>query len=151
MEKFNFEELKVWRKAIGYAKNIIDAIDEINTSRKHYRLIEQLESAAASVSANIAEGKGRYSKKEFVQFLYIARGSLFETITFLTLFYEKSWISEKQYNPLKDQAEEINKMLSSLIKSIKDSNKELNSSSAHQLISSSAKELNSSTAQQLKS
>lgn len=119
--KFTFEELKVWQKSVNFAKMVIDMTEQISTDRKHYRLIEQLESSAASVSANISEAKGRYSKKEFMQFLYIARGSLFETITFLTIFHQKNWINDTQLKLAKDNAEEINKMFSSLIKSIRNS------------------------------
>ena len=72
-EHFNFEKLEVWKKAIQYADKILELVANIETDRKHYRLFEQIESAATSVSLNIAEGKGRYSKKEFVHF-YIARG-----------------------------------------------------------------------------
>ena len=70
---------------------------------------------------NIAEGKGRYSKKEFVQFLYIARGSLFEATTLLLIFYRNNWIDEKQLDEMKPIADEIGKMLSGLISSIKNS------------------------------
>jgi four helix bundle protein len=118
---FGFEDLKVWKKAVEFAGLVIDISENINTSRKHYRLIENLEAASISVASNIAEGKGRYSKKEFIQFLYIARGSLYETITQLIIFHEKNWISEKQLIQAKGMADEINKMLSSLILSVRDS------------------------------
>jgi len=72
-----YEKLLVWQRAIEWSCKIINISERINTERKHYRLIEQLESASTSVAMNIAEGKGRYSKKEFVQFLFIARGSLY--------------------------------------------------------------------------
>ncbi len=75
--KYSFEDLEVWKKAVDFSKRVIDLTEQITTDRKHYRLIEQLESSAASIALNIAEGKGRYSKKEFIQYLYIARGSLF--------------------------------------------------------------------------
>src|SRR3990172_3386985 len=91
--KFSFEDLEVWQKSVDFAVKVIDVIEIINTNRNHYRLIEQLESSVSSISANIAEGKGRNSKKEFIQYLYIARGSLFETITFLTIFHKKNWSS----------------------------------------------------------
>jgi four helix bundle protein len=78
-----------------------------------------LESASTSIALNIAEGKGRYSKKEFVQFLYIARGSLFETITLLVIFYKNGWIDENQLVELKEQGNQIGKMISSLISSLK--------------------------------
>lgn len=74
-----------------------------------------MEAAAASIPANIAEGKGRYSKKEFVHFVFIARGSLYEAITVLIVFHRKSWIETEKLNGLKQMADEINKMISALI------------------------------------
>ncbi|MBI4846300.1 MAG: four helix bundle protein [Candidatus Omnitrophica bacterium] len=62
---------------------------------------------------------GRYSKKECIQFLYIARGSLYETITLLIIFYKKSWISIEQLSAMKERGAQIGKMLSSLINYIK--------------------------------
>jgi len=119
--KFSFEDLDVWQKAVKFANQVICNIDKLDTTRKHYRLIEQLESAVTSVSMNIAEGKGRYSKKEFVQFLYISRGSLYETVTLLMICNENKWIQDEQFEELKKYAIEIGKMLSSLISSIKKS------------------------------
>ncbi len=116
---FSFQSLHVWQKAVEFAKVVILLIDQLETDRKHYRLIEQLEAAAASIAMNIAEGKGRHSQKEFVQFLYIARGSLFETITLLVIFKNLQWISEEQYTAVESQGEEITKMLNSLIYRIK--------------------------------
>lgn len=121
MLKFGFEDLDVWRKSIDFSTKVIQLAGEISTDRKHFRLIEQLEAASASVALNIAEGKGRFSKKEFIQFLYIARGSLFETITLLILFHEMKLINQKQLDELKVLGDEIGKMISSLIKSIRKS------------------------------
>jgi len=70
-----FEDLEVWCKAVEFAKGVIELAESVETDRKHFRLIEQLEASSTSIALNIAEGKGRYSKKEFVQFLYIARNS----------------------------------------------------------------------------
>jgi four helix bundle protein len=117
--KYSFEDLAVWHKALDFAKAVIDIAEKINTDRKHYRLIEQLESASSSIALNIAEGKGRYSKKEFIQFLYIARGSLFETVTLVTLFHKKHWISNSQLEEIKNLGNEVGKMISGLINSIK--------------------------------
>ncbi|RJQ38596.1 MAG: four helix bundle protein [Nitrospiraceae bacterium] len=117
--KFSFEDLEVWQKAVEFADGVISLVEEIQTDRKHFRLIEQLEASSTSVALNIAEGKGRYSQKEFVQFLYIARGSLYETITLLTIFQRKKWIESVQFEEMKAFGDEIGKMLSSLIRSIK--------------------------------
>ena len=63
---FSFQNLKVWHKAVQFAEKVIRTIDELNAPRKHYRLIQQLESASTSVAMNIAEGKGRQTTKEFI-------------------------------------------------------------------------------------
>ena len=116
---FSFQELKVWQKAVLFAEKVIRTIDKFQTPRKHYRLIEQLESAATSVAMNIAEGKGRQTTKEFIQFLFIARGSLFEVVTLLIIFQRLKWIEKKIVMEFEQMAEEITKMINSLIKSMK--------------------------------
>ena len=115
---FAFEELMVYQKALDFSIAVIHVIDEIDTPRKHYQLIEQLEASCTSVVLNIAEGKGRFSKREFKHFLYIARGSLYETITMLQIFKKKNWLSDKTYENLYLEAEKISRMLSGLIHSI---------------------------------
>ena len=117
--KASYEDLEVWQRAIDWASNIVSLCNELETDRKHFRLVEQLESACSSVAMNIAEGKGRYSKKEFIQFLYVARGSLYETLTLLELFLRLGWLSHDNHTRLKDDAREIVRMLNSLVKSIK--------------------------------
>ena len=67
---------------------------------------------------NIAEGQGRDSKKEFIRFLFIARGSLFETLTLLELFKMRKWISQEQFEGLESQSNEIARMINGLVKSI---------------------------------
>ena len=118
---FTFEDLKVWQKAVDFAELVIKAIDLFETPRKHYRLIEQLEAASTSPSMNIAEGKGRFSRKEFIHYLYIARGSVFETITLLVIIQRMGWITDDTFGQIKAMGEEITKMLNSLIKSVKNS------------------------------
>lgn len=119
--KFGFEDLEVWQKAVDFANRVINLTGKIQDDRKHFRLIEQLEAASTSIALNIAEGKGRYSKKEFVQYLYIARGSLYETVTLLIIFNKNKWINDMQTNEMKAYGDEIGKMLSGLINSIKNS------------------------------
>ncbi len=116
---FAFEDLLVYQKSLEFSISVINVIDNIRAPRKHYRLIEQLEASCASVALNIAEGKGRFSKKEFKQFLYISRGSLYETITMLDIFKRKNWLESEAYLELYEQADEINRMLSGLIASLK--------------------------------
>ena len=117
--KFGYEDLEVWQKAIDWVSEIVFTVDNLQTNRKHLRLVEHLESACSSVAMNIAEGKGRYSQKEFIQFLYIARGSLYETITLLEIFLKQNWIGVDKFMQLKEKGKEIAKMLNALIRSVK--------------------------------
>jgi four helix bundle protein len=114
-----YKELIVWQRSIDFACDIIDLIDTIESNRKHYRLVEQLESACTSIPMNIAEGKGRYSKKEFSHFLMIARGSLYETMTLLEIMKIKQWITNESYEKLEQQSQVIGKMINALNHSIK--------------------------------
>jgi four helix bundle protein len=116
---FSFQELKVWQKAVDFAEKVIRTIDELDAPRRHYRIIEQLESASTSVSMNVAEGKGRQTTKEFIQFLYIARGSLFEVVTLLIILQRVGWIEAKRVMEFQRMAQGITKMLNSLIKSMR--------------------------------
>ncbi len=118
---FVFKELLVWQRALDFADKAISLLDELNTQRMHFRLREQLESSAASVAINIAEGKGRNSKKEFVRFLYIARGSLYETVTLASLFHKRNWIEDQLLFEIEAEAMEIAAMIKGLINSIEKS------------------------------
>jgi len=115
---FAFKELKVWHRAVDFADYAISLTVDLNTDRKHFRLVEQLEAAATSVSMNIAEGKGRKSKKEFIRFLYIARGSLYETVTLAGIFCKRNWINNVELEKLEAEALEIASMIKGLINSI---------------------------------
>jgi four helix bundle protein len=75
--RFGYEDLEVWNKAVDFAVLVIDLVEKSFKHSNHYRLLQQIEASSTSVGMNIAEGKGRFSKKEFVHYLYIARGSLY--------------------------------------------------------------------------
>ena len=112
------KDLVVWQKSMDFVNQVIDLAETLDTSRKHYRLIDQLEAAVTSIPMNIAEGKGRNSKKVFAHFLYIARGSLYETLTLLEIFHLRKWIDIDQFNQLESKANELAKMLNGLIRSL---------------------------------
>ena len=119
--KFAYEKLEVWNRAVDFAVLVIDAVEEIETGRKHYRLMEQIEASSTSVSMNLAEGKGRNSKKEFIQFCYIARGSLYETMSLLEIFRRKTWVTDSVYSKLEREGIEIASMIKGLINSLSNS------------------------------
>ena len=114
----SYKELVVWQKSMAFANDVIDLVDRLETDRKHYRLIEQLEAAVTSIPMNIAEGKGRDSKKEYIHFLHNARGSLYETLTLLEIFYMQAWIESEKFLEMEQKSTEIAKMLNGLINAI---------------------------------
>ena len=119
MKKFAYEDLDVWNRAVDFAVKVVELVEMLDTERKHYRLLEQIEAASTSVSMNLAEGKGRFSQKEFVQYCYIARGSLYETMTLLEIFKRKGWIPEEKFSSLKSEGIEIASMIKGLINAIR--------------------------------
>ena len=117
--RYSFEDLEVWQRAVQFATDVIRLVEKSFPEKGHYRLIEQLESAATSIAMNIAEGKGRFSQKEFIQFLYISRGSLYETVTLLEIMSRLGWIGKEACAKLRSESHEISKMINGLISSLK--------------------------------
>lgn len=117
-QRFTHENLAVWNKAVDFAVEVVSAVENLGSDRNHYRLIEQVEAAASSISMNIAEGKGRFSKKEFTHFCYIARGSLYETMTLIEILKRKQWLAPSAYEQLYASGIEIARMLKGLINTI---------------------------------
>ena len=115
---FGYENLEVWTRSVDFAVKVIDLVEPMNTPRNHFRLLEQIESSSSSIAMNIAEGKGRYSKKEFSQYCYIARGSLYETMTILEIFRRKKWLSDEDFFALKQEGLQIASMIKGLINSL---------------------------------
>jgi len=108
----------VRNRSVDFAAAVIDTVENISTDRRHYRLREQIEAISTSISMNLAEGKGRNSKKEFIQFCYIARGSLYETMTLLEIFRRRKWIMDSPYSKLEKEGIEIASMIKGLINSL---------------------------------
>ena len=116
--EFEFESLKVWQRSVDFAVELISFVEEKFEGKRHFRLVEQLESAVSSVSQNIAEGKGRKTDKDYMKFLYYSRGSLYEVVTLLEVFYRKSWMLEREYLSFKRDSYEIALMLNALITAV---------------------------------
>jgi four helix bundle protein len=110
----NYRDLIAWQKAKSLALDVYRCTgrfprDEI------YGLSSQMRRAAVSVPSNIAEGKGRYSKKEFVQFLYHARGSLLELETQVSIAHDLEYLDLLVFENLESQTEELGRILNGLI------------------------------------
>jgi four helix bundle protein len=113
----SFRELKVWQEAHNLTLKIYELTRDFPQEEK-FRLINQLCSSSASIPANIAEGTGRKTLKEYVQFLYNARGSLEETKYHLILAKDLGYIPIEEYEILQSRYNETGKMLNGLITSL---------------------------------
>jgi four helix bundle protein len=117
---FNFEKLETWHKAIEFADGVY-GITKSFPETKRFGLTSQLRRTAVSVSANIAEGSSRSSHQDFIRFLEIATGSLFEVVSQLKIARNQKFLVEPDYRQLCSLAEEIVRMLSGLRKSLRKS------------------------------
>ena len=112
---FSFEKLDIYRKSLDFSLNIRQICKTIKTD---YDILDQLKRAALSISLNIAEGAGRWHKKEKRNFYFIAKGSLFECIPIMKILYKEELISKEDYNSFYNHAEDLAKMLTKLIQSV---------------------------------
>lgn len=111
-----YENLKVWQLSIDLVTNVYLQV-KLLPQEETYALSDQIRRSAVSVPSNIAEGSSRNSKKEYVQFLYIALGSICELETQLLIAKNVGYLLS--IDELKAQILVIKKMLNSLISSLK--------------------------------
>ena len=110
---FAFEKLLVYQKALAFADTVCSLTREF--PRGYYFLADQLNRAALSIAANIAEGNGRFTKPDRKNFFGIARGSVQECVPLLELARRRGLLDDAAHSKMKDDLEEIARMLSGLI------------------------------------
>jgi four helix bundle protein len=115
---FPFEKLEVWQLAVDLADFIFNLLETFPPN-KHFRIISQMEAAVTGISQNIAEGKGRQYKKEFIQFLYIAEGCLFEVLALIEIMRRRKLISDNDAMGIRERSEVIDRKLHGLINSVR--------------------------------
>ena len=109
-----FEEIKSWQKARVLNKKVGDIIDK-GQFKRNFKLIHQIEGSAGSIMDNIAEGFERSGNKEFVQFLYMAKGSCGEFRSQPYRAVDRKYINELEFETLYAMAIEIIVMIQKLI------------------------------------
>ncbi len=115
---FPFEKLEVWQLAVAMADDVLNLLGKLPPN-KHFRLIQQMESAVTSVAQNIAEGKGRQYKKEFIQYLHISQGSLYEVVTLIEIFRRNDLFVPRSCLAILQKCEAIDRKLNGLINALK--------------------------------
>jgi four helix bundle protein len=119
MTVMNLDKLEVWVRAKDFALIIYkEALPHLPADEK-WNLTQQLKRAAQSIPANIAEGHGRFHFLDNVRFCYIARGSLTEVQSHLTLAYELGYLPNEIYQGITTHAESIGKQLNNYIAYLK--------------------------------
>ncbi|WP_298312265.1 four helix bundle protein [uncultured Aquimarina sp.] len=114
-----YRDLKIWQKSMTLVNNIYLETTKF-PKEEIYGLTSQIRRASVSIPSNIAEGYDRQSKKEYIRFLNIAISSLFEVQTQLEIGKNLSFLKENNFNSLYEDTREIERMLSSYIRKIKD-------------------------------
>jgi four helix bundle protein len=113
---FAFEKLQVYQKAVAFSDTVCTLTKGF--PRGYFFLADQLNRAALSIAANIAEGNGRFTKPDRKNFFGIARGSVQECVPLLELASRQRLLKPAEHQQMKADLEEIARMLSGLIKGI---------------------------------
>ena len=112
------EDLQVRHKAVDLSVAVYNRIGRSPHIQKNFWLRDQIQRSAVSIPSNIAEWNDRGTDKEFVRFLYIARGSASELSTQLLIASKVWYIGVDEYTALSETCRSIQKMLNWLIKSL---------------------------------
>ena len=124
MKITRFEDLECWQEARLLTKMVYDTIKQNRNFQKDLRLCSQIQSAAGSVMANIAEGFVRRSNREFTQFLFIAMSSSAEVQSHLYIALDQGYIKQEEFSKIYNQADKTAKLISGLIKYLKENEKQ---------------------------
>lgn len=119
---YRFEKLIVWQKSMDFCVKVYNKSKKFPNDEL-YGLTSQLRRAVTSIALNIAEGSACKSKKEFVQFLYIALRSQYEVVTVLKLLHRFNYLDNKSTKELEDNAGEIGMMIQAMINSLQSKTK----------------------------
>lgn len=115
-----YRDLMVWQKGMDLVEDTYE-LTKAFPAEEMYCLTQQIRRCVISIPSNIAEGYGRNHTKDYIRFLQIASGSLFELQTQIEIALRLKYIDEQAYEPVNSLSIEIEKMLASLIRKLKQS------------------------------
>ena len=121
MEIQSYRDLKVWQTGMDLAEECY-LVTRNFPKEELYGMISQISRASASIPANVAEGHGRKTRKEYIQFLYVAQGSLKELETHLILSKRVKLNPSDIIDSILKQCESVGRLLSALIRALENRN-----------------------------
>lgn len=110
-------KLVLWQKAMDFVTDVYRLGQSFPASER-FGIVSQIQRAAVSVPSNIAEGAARRTRKDYVHFLYTARGSLSELDTQFEIATRLGYLDSLRYSKVQEQTEELSRMLNALIASL---------------------------------
>lgn len=119
MTVMNLDKLEVWVRAKDFALAVYKDVVPCLPADEKWNLTQQLKRAAQSIPANIAEGHGRFHFLDNVRFCYIARGSLVEVQSHMSLAHGLGYLSDEIYERMATHAESIGKQLNNYVAYLK--------------------------------
>ena len=111
-----FEDINAWQEARKLVNLVYSAINANKDFRKDFRLVNQIQGAAVSSMANIAEGFARQSNKEFIQYLFISKSSAAEVQSHLYVALDQDYITQDMFTQIYSKADDVQKLDSGSIK-----------------------------------
>jgi len=121
MKVERFEDLEIWQEARELCK-LVKEITSKGTFINDFRFKDQIRASSGSTMDNIAEGFERGGNKEFIQFLYISKGSCGEVRSQAYRAFDYNHINQDELNELLDRTKKLSKRISNFIKYLKNSN-----------------------------
>jgi four helix bundle protein len=112
-----YKDLIAWQKSIDLVSDVY-SITKLFPAEEKFGIVSQLNRAAVSIPSNIAEGWGRESSKNYLQFLRISRGSVMELETLMIISKNLGYIEKEKQELITNRIEEVGKILQGLIKGV---------------------------------
>ena len=113
-----FRELLVWQKSMNFVTEVYK-VSKLFPKEENFGLTSQIRRSAVSIPSNILEGYGREGLNDYLRFLNIAMSSLFELQTQLEIAFNLEYVKREKFNKLHELSREIERMLSSFIRTLK--------------------------------
>jgi len=109
--EYIYEKLEAWQDAVDFSNQVIALLRGASRDWKNRDLLERAEESSANIAVAISRAKCSRTRDDIIQQLYLSRRSLYETMTLLEIFRKNKWISDNQYEYVKDESKQISASL----------------------------------------